>query len=108
MTENQKNLKIEYLVGYGDNKGVQIQETYDRGRGTEANVPFDAELEYMGYTRGRSALNIEWRDNKRNKIYYSGMPFLHHMLRTDRIKNNNITGTFCFRKQGTSILLDEL
>lgn len=44
------------------------------------NFEFSAKLVYKGFTRGRSALNIIWRDEKGRK-YYSSMTMLDEALK---------------------------
>jgi hypothetical protein len=119
MTPNQKNLKIAYEVNKGYfNKEYKnflqqvvyipyiyedkITESYPT---IEDNIFFEAKLTYSDFTRGRSALNIEWVDKERKRIYYSGMYLLDSMLKKGLVKGGVIEGEFCFKKQGTSILL---
>ena len=113
MTEKQKQLKIAFVKQY-QSKYLK-QETYsgdfaymENGKPAKmiSNIPFEAELEYIDYERGRSALNTVWRDEK-NKIDYSAsMNLLHFAVRCNKIKNSKIKGTFQFYKQGTAILLE--
>ena len=107
MTENQKQLKIFFNTNYRY-EGFQVQETYyEKGKSID-NIPFEAELEYIDFSRGRSALNILWKDNKRKRIYYSGMYLLDKALKENKVVGSKITGEFCFKKQGTSILLQAI
>jgi len=87
---------------YEHNKSVKLVDNYT----------FKSTLRYVGFSRGRSALNIEWLDLSNNKTYHSGMSLLDESLKG----NNNpsvseiaqifqIEGEFTFKKQGTSILL---
>jgi hypothetical protein len=69
----------------------------------EEPFEFGAELKYVGFSRGRSALNIKWLDLATNKIYQSGMSLLDDHLK--RGGGCTITGKFGFKKQGTAILL---
>lgn len=111
MTENQKQLKIAFIK---NDKGYLEQEVWsgDRAYKEEKNLienyEFEATLTYGGFTRGRSSLNIIWKDEKRKSIYYSGMSLLHEALTQGFVEGSRISGTFCFKKQGTSILLQQL
>lgn len=78
------------------------------------NYEFETTLRYMGFSRGRSSLNIEWLDLKTNQTYQSGMymldDFLKGSLSHECVINPTslifqVTGKFTFKKQGTSILL---
>lgn len=113
MTENQKELKIAFYVDKYSHKGFKVQEVWS-GSGAYIdttklidNKEFQATLSYGGFTRGRSALNIEWIDHDRKLIYYSGMSLLDGALLGGEVEGNKISGTFCFKKQGTSILLQK-
>lgn len=85
------------------------------------NFEFSAKLVYKGFTRGRSALNIIWRDEKGRK-YYSSMTMLDEALKNtpddqsvylgvdvyrgeDAPRGLCVSGKFTFKKQGTVILL---
>lgn len=110
MTENQKQLKVAFDKNW---EGYYEQETWsgdgiykDKSK-LRNNTIFEAELIYSGFTRGRSALNIKWIDHINKKIYYSGMSLLDQTLKEGLIVDGNtINGKFCFKKQGTSILLE--
>jgi hypothetical protein len=64
---------------------------------------FDGRLMYYGFSRGRSALNIHWKDIDTGKFYTSGMQMLDRELSSNQV--SRIDGRFGFKKQGTSILL---
>jgi len=73
------------------------------------NYEFEALLQYKGFERGRSSLNIVWTDEN-GKEYRSGMSMLDDILsgRYPFLKIDNrvsVQGKFTFKKQGTSILL---
>lgn len=118
MTENQKQLKIAFVSNdykYKDKlKGYKEQEVwsgsgkYKETENLTDNNEFEATLTYHGFSRGRSALNIEWIDHERKRIYSSGMSLLDEALIQGFVEGNKIRGTFCFKKQGTSILLQQL
>lgn len=118
MTENQKQLKIAFVKNeykYKDSlKGYKEQEPwsgsryYKEAKNLIDNNEFEATLVYSGFTRGRSALNIEWIDHQRKLVYYSGMSLLDEALQQGFVDGSKITGTFCFKKQGTSILLQQV
>ena len=113
MTENQKQLKVAFYVDNYSHKGFKVQEVwsgsghYKEENNLKENKEFQATLFYSGFTRGRSALNIEWVDYERNSIYYSGMSLLDEALLGGVVEGNKISGEFCFKKQGTSILLQK-
>lgn len=50
------------------------------------NIPFKTTLEYIGFVRGRSALNIQWKDLNSNTLYYSGMTLLDEALNNKKNK----------------------
>ena len=115
MTENQKQLKIAFVFNeYNGIRGYKEQEVWSGSRLYKEdnnlidNIQFDATLIYDGFSRGRSSLNIGWVDHERKLIYYSGMSLLDESLNQRLVEGNKITGTFCFKKQGTSILLQQL
>lgn len=118
MTDNQKQLKIAFTKNdwkYKDElKGYKEQEVwcnagiYNEDEKLIENKEFKAELIYNGFSRGRSSLNIQWLDHKRKLIYHSGMSLLDEALKQGIVEGNKILGTFCFKKQGTSILLQQL
>lgn len=66
---------------------------------------FEDTLIYIGYTRGRSALNIQWKSLKTKKTYESGMSLLDEALKEGKVNKHSISGKFGFKKQGTSVLL---
>lgn len=66
---------------------------------------FKSHLKYIGYERGQSRLNIKWMDTKTTKIYRSSMDLLDVALIGERMTLSIISGTFGFKKQGTSVLL---
>ena len=76
--------------------------TWKKGYETDP-YEFKATLKYNGFSRGRSALNIEWKDTKTGQTYQSGMKMLDDHLMNGG--GNTIKGTFGFKKQGTSVLL---
>lgn len=86
--------QIPYITQYINNNVIEID-----------NKVFQAELEYFGYEKGRSALNVLWYDNIENKVYYSSMQLLDESLKNNKINGNKIKGEFCWKKQGTAILL---
>lgn len=114
MTENQKQLKIAFDKNDHKHKGYKEQETWSGHRVYKeeskliSNKEFEATLIYKGFTRGRSSLNIRWVDEERKLIYYSGMHLLDEALKNGIIEGSTLKGTFCFKKQGTSILLERL
>lgn len=110
MTENQKQLKIAFRK----TGGYKVMETWS-GDGVylDSNSLIDnkesqAELRYTGFSRGRSSLNIQWTDDKNKMIYYSGMSLLDNVLKDGGMNGNKLNSTFCFKKQGTAILLEEV
>lgn len=95
--------KKDFLVPF-DEKGNQqtwccgwMMEKYSR-----EPFEFNATLTYKDFERGRSALNIVWVSDEGIE-YRSGMYLLDTHLK--RGGGNKITGTFTFKKQGTSVLL---
>lgn len=116
MTENQKNLRIAFreynswedkeLENYTEHIVWSGHGAYKEGN-LAKNIPKEMTLEYLGYDRGRSALNIRWADRETKTIYYSSMNLLDQALKYEEIvAGNMIGGTFIFKKQGTSILLE--
>ena len=111
MTEKQKQLKIAFNTKYKSK--VLRQEPYSGSYVYDKEdtfflynlEPFYAELEYLDYETGRSALNTIWFDKKNNLEYVGSFNLLDSAVRNDKIKNSKIKGTFQFYKQGTSILL---
>lgn len=118
MTENQQNLKIafrsnnysrkEELKSYQEQEVWSGDGIYKDESKLFSNLEFKATLIYNGFTRGRSSLNISWVDHERKLVYYSGMSLLDEALMQGFVEGNKITGTFCFKKQGTSILLQQI
>lgn len=112
MTANQKQLKISFprktKEGYNEQEVWADSKAHSEEINIRENEPFEGLLVYSGFTRGRSSLNIRWVDQQRNSVYYSGMKLLDEALMNGIINGNKITGTFCFKKQGTSILLEQL
>lgn len=114
MTENQKQLKIAFVTTYDNIRGYKEQEIwsgsrlYKESKNLISNEKFEAELVYDGFLKGRSAFNIRWIDHQRKKIYYSGMSLLDEALNLGIVNGSRITGAFCFKKQGTSILLQQV
>jgi len=110
MTENQKQLKIAFRK----TDGYKVMETwsgdgiYSDPKNLIENKEFQAELRYSGFSRGRSSLNIQWTDDKNKQIYYSGMSLLDKALKDGRINGDKLKSDFCFKKQGTAILLEEV
>jgi len=115
MTEKQKQLKIAFtkndwkykddLKDYREQEVWSSSARYKDAENLKDNTPFEATLIYNGFSRGRSALNIGWINHERKLIYYSGMSLLDEVLKQGLVEGNKISGTFCFKKQGTSILL---
>lgn len=87
-----------------DKNGNQVTYNYGWGDWTETDpYEFSGTLEYDGFSRGRSALNIIWKDVDTGKTYMSGMALLDaHLMNCG---GHTITGKFGFKKQGTSVLL---
>ena len=112
MTEKQKQLKISFphktKEGYNEQEVWADSRFYNEEISIRKNEPFTGLLVYSGFTRGRSSLNIRWADQQRKSVYYSGMKLLDEALMNGAISGNKITGTFCFKKQGTSILLEQI
>ena len=113
MTENQKRLKIPFdkvgdydpfYKGFAEHK-VWVSEYHKDKCIFKGNTPFQATLKYAGFERGRSALNILWVDEKNEVLYRSGMHLLDASLKGNTIVGSCIEGVFCFKRQGTSILL---
>lgn len=102
-----------YKETWGNYKGWLVQETYSGSYKYKEeenlidNYEFAAELEYVGFTRGRSSLNIMWADRKKKIVYYSGMSLLDEVLKAGKIQGNILKSDFTFKKQGTAILLKE-
>lgn len=86
-----------------DKEGNQLSWWWSGNQYDTDPYEFEGTLEYNGFSRGRSALNIEWRDVKTGKTYQSGMALLDEHLKFDG--TNRISGTFGFKKQGTAVLL---
>ncbi len=108
-------MKIAFVKEtWGGFKGWKVQETwsgdgaYKDEKNLIDNKEFYAELEYVGFTRGRSSLNIMWADRNLKIIYYSGMSLLDEALKAGKIQGNILRSDFTFKKQGTAILLKEL
>lgn len=100
-----------------DSKGNhQTWGGYLKEENFKDNYEFMATLEYAGFSRGRSALNIKWKDVDRGITYESGMKLLDDVLaNTLPFHYANIDeyplrvqGNFTFKKQGTSVLLTHL
>lgn len=91
-----------------DKKGNQ--QTFHQSWNTEEQEPyeFEAELTYVGFERGRSALNIVWQDTCTGIQYRSGMALLDDKLGNCSVEGNTIHGKFGFKKAGTSVLLKEI
>lgn len=111
MTEKQKQLKIAFGIQYESEylRHEPYSEDYiykKEGVLIIDNIPFEAELEYIGYKTGRSSLHTIWREEKTKREYTASFGFLSGMVRQNKIKDSKITGTFQFYKQGTSILLE--
>lgn len=112
MTEKQKQLRIAFYKKY--NSEVLKQEPYSKDYIYEQEAtffltnlePFNAELEYLDYETGRSALNTVWFDKEKGLEYIASFNLLNFAVKKDKIKNSKIKGTFQFYKQGTSILLE--
>ena len=77
------------------------------------NFEFSADLEYQTFSRGRSSLNITWKNHATGYTYQSSMMLLDEVL-SGRSKSAVmvsssdklvIGGKFTFKKQGQSILL---
>lgn len=99
-------MKTEWKVPH-DKDGNQISWGGDinwKGGYETEPYEFEATLEYNGFSRGRSALNIKWTDVKEGISYTSGMYMLDDVLK--RTQSSRITGRFGFKKQGTSVLLE--
>jgi len=79
-------------------------QSWDSRNDTRHVEPFEftGTLTYKDFERGRSALNIVWEDQMGIQ-YRSGMYLLDSHLKKGG--NHQITGTFTFKKQGTSVLL---
>ena len=69
---------------------------------------FYAELKYIDYERGRSALNTIWRCEKYKIDYVASMNLLDYAVKNNKINNSIICGNFQFYKQGTAILLESV
>lgn len=115
MTDDQKQLKIAFVFNkYNGIRGYKEQEVwsaagvYKSDENLVSNNEFQAELVYSGFSRGRSSLNIQWIDHERKRVYYSGMSLLDDVLNKGLVDGNMISGTFYFKKQGTSILLQQI
>lgn len=103
----------EFQISF-DSKGNQLSwEGYSHEvKNKKDNYMFSATLFYNGFTRGRSALNIQWKDEN-GKTYQSGMSLLDEALSgTLKVKSIvsfdgqlSISSNFTFKKQGTAILL---
>lgn len=114
MTEKQKQLKIGFRTQYKSN--ILRQETYsgDYIYNREDTFfltnlePFEAELEYVGYVTGRSALHTIWLHAEKKIEYVASFSLLDYAAKKDKIKESKIKGTFHFYKQGTAILLDSV
>lgn len=102
-------MKKQFKVPF-DKNGNQL--SYNWYQSTEVdNYEFNETLFYDSFERGRSALNIVWK-NGEGKQFRSGMLMLDEILNgsapiTDSSLNDSlsISGKFTFKKQGTAILL---
>ncbi len=114
MTEKQKQLKIAFKTKYNSDRLRQEPYGGDYIYSREDTFfldnlePFYAELEYIDYETGRSALNTIWLDKINNREYVASFNLLHWAVRNNKIENNIIKGNFQFYKQGTAILLQHL
>ena len=114
MTENQKKLKIAFKKQY--NSEYLKQESYSKDYiyykedtlFKDNLESFYAELKYIDYERGRSALNTIWRCEKYKIDYVASMNLLDYAVKNNKINNSIICGNFQFYKQGTAILLESL
>lgn len=66
---------------------------------------FKDTLRYLGFSRGRSALNVHWQSESTGKKFVSGMPMLDEAVKKRQVCNGCVTGSFYFKKQGSSVLL---
>ena len=109
LTPFQQTLKIEFVLTV-DLKIGQIVKKHHWYRPclTLDNIPFETTLQYKGYVKGRSSLNIMWYDEYNNRYYYSAMSLLHDCLQKGEIDGNKLVGTFYFEKKGTSILITKI
>lgn len=121
-------MKKQIKVPFDKNTGNQLTYYYQTFKGIDVetdesiygvhdyielrdNYEFEASLLYQGYERGRSALNIIWKDINREILYYSGIKMLDEILKGREDisaflgKELLIQGRFTFKKQGTSYLL---
>ena len=107
---NQVTFYYSRIAGY-DLETDEPQVEIESGITLKDNYIFESTLSYHGFERGRSSLNIVWKD-RQGKLFRSGMAMLDEILRS---YPNNVTsylgesliiwGTFTFKKQGTAVLL---
>lgn len=87
------------------------QRPLPEGYTQKDNYEFINSLRYVGYSLGRSAINIIW-ELPDGKQVTSGMNFINELFtnKTDcdykiGIEGLWVYGTFTFKKQGTAVLL---
>lgn len=69
------------------------------------NVPFSARVQLTSHGRGRSSVRV-YAYNTRNKEEYSmGLAAFYEAAVKFGVHNGAITGTWCFRKQGSNYTL---
>lgn len=106
-------MKIVFKARSFDNKFEQstyIHSTPNLGKSEFEidNSVFLTTLQYFGYVRGRSSLNVEWLDTQTDYVYYSTMKVLDDALLQGKIQGNKLTGKFTFYQQGQAILLKQI
>lgn len=89
-----------------DKDGNQHSWMYNPEEYGKESWEFEDTLEYIGFSRGRSALNIQWKSKIHGLTYESGMSLLDEALKEGKIDSGKyIHGKFTFKKQGTAVLL---
>jgi hypothetical protein len=68
------------------------------------NEIFEDELEFIGYFKGRSAVNMKFESIKTGMKYYMGLSAFFHA--SQFMINRKLAGKFHFYKQGQSYLLE--
>lgn len=109
-----EKIKKQLMVPF-DSKGNHQTWAYREDEFHKPNFEFEATLIYNGFSRGRSSLNISWKDKKTGKTFESGMKLLDETCSGSNFnklsswgflgQNLMIKGNFTFKKQGTSVLL---
>lgn len=69
------------------------------------NYKFTDELEYVGYSQGRSSCHIELKSTTDNRQYHMTIGDFHECVIKRRFVDNKIKEEFTFAKRGTHYML---